>query len=422
MDKMPFPYDISFVIHTDYPNAEKDYSRDGTQLNMDCPFCGRARKMNVNLVKNVFSCPACNTQGGLLELHRLAKHLGTRTDAKHDLDRLYGALSDKEKSRLSAYTPVAVEEKTESHRRDVFNLDERNGVQTLFASVLPVNDRFRAELRSEARGSMTDDMIRKLGYASYDPKRTITVHGTELTPAEYAFYDYYAPFSKAPNSYLERAVKYLKKRGSTGIPGFFIDEDDHIRSVSMNDGVFDLLPVRGRHGEISFFQTKFPKLPDNAPQQQKDAYIKYGRYSTSREYGCSTAGLANIHHTWSINYAADRRPKTVFLTEGILKADIADMLLGRPFIALVGISAYSQLADELAYLKRHGTENIVIATDMDYDKNPNVAKSLAAIRGIIKASGLVCLEAGWDHRYKGIDDILIAGQKDPKLKIMMKKN
>lgn len=414
----PFLYDIDFVVNTDYPETDKEYNRAGTEYNMDCPFCGHHKKLNVNLKKNVFSCPACNTQGGMLELHRLAKHFSSRAEAKHDLDKIYKSLSDKEKDALTRRKNAV---QTESvHVQDTYDLKERNRVQSAFAAALPVNDRFKEELHSEERGSMKDEDIRRLGYASFDPERTIRIGETDLTPAEFAFYSCYGRSASTPKEYISRLVKFLKERKSTGIPGFYID-GEHIRAVSMNDGEFDLLPVRCRHGEISFFQTKFPKLPENASPEQKAEYIKYGRYSTSREFGCSTAGLLNIHYTSTMRYTSEQKPKTVFLTEGILKADIAAELYGRPFIALVGISAYNQLAGELAYLKEHGTQNIVIATDMDYDKNPNVAKALAAIREIIKNSGLVCMEAEWDHRYKGIDDILIARQKDPSLRIMVKR-
>ena len=195
------------------------------------------------------------------------------------------------------------------------------------------------------------------------------------------------------------------KRNGSRVPGFYV-EDDKLVSFNPGNGV-SFLPVRWRHGEISFLQTKFPPLEEGASKEEKESYKKYGRYGSFGPTGCSTSGLQSIHYT-GFDYESDDTPETVWLTEGVLKSDIASIKANVPFIALVGISVYSQLPDELKYLKDHGTKTINVAVDMDYRDKISVANSMNRICELIVSSGLKCNIVTWNSQYKGIDDALIA--------------
>ena len=194
------------------------------------------------------------------------------------------------------------------------------------------------------------------------------------------------------------------KNGSV-IPGMY-RVNDSIRIVRRSNksisGYF--VPVKDCYGRISGMQIRYDNLPENATEKQIENYHKYAWYSSSeKETGCPVTGIENVHHTFTVDGAA---PKTVYLTEGCLKADIASAISGKPFIALIGVNNVSQLPQELKYLKENGTQLIKVAVDMDYRDKPNVAKALANIMQIIGEAGLESVLLTWPSEYKGIDDFL----------------
>ena len=150
------------------------------------------------------------------------------------------------------------------------------------------------------------------------------------------------------------------------------------------------------------------KEEEEASVKEKESYHKYGRYASSwKKTGCASSGAESIHYT-GFDYSFDVTPETVWLTEGILKADIAAYHSGRAFIALIGVNNTSQLPDELKYLKEHGTKRICIAVDMDYREKENVASALDTIERMVFESGLEGVVIQWDGHYKGIDDYILA--------------
>lgn len=100
--------------------------------------------------------------------------------------------------------------------------------------------------------------------------------------------------------------------------------------------------------------------------------------------------------------------KTIYLTEGAMKADIAHYLTDYklPFIAVAGVNAFTKLEEELLRLKAYGVEKVVNMYDMDYLTNPNVQKALVRTREIVQNCGLRYQRYVWNTEYKGIDDYL----------------
>ena len=66
----------------------------------------------------------------------------------------------------------------------------------------------------------------------------------------------------------------------------------------------------------------------------------------------------------------------MYVTEGILKADVAHCLSQRTFAAIAGINNLSALEMLLSTLQRNGTEVVVEAADMDKFSNPAVYKGM----------------------------------------------
>ena len=65
---------------------------------VDCPFCGRRAKMNINIEKNAFRCPACDEHGGMLRLYQLMKGLYDTKEARREL---YSIFYDNESNNLN---------------------------------------------------------------------------------------------------------------------------------------------------------------------------------------------------------------------------------------------------------------------------------------------------------------------------------
>ena len=79
-------FSIRDVLQMDYPNVKHYGVRNGEEY-IDCPFCGRKKKLNISYTKNVFRCNACDTSGGVLKLHMLAKGFLTSKQAYIDLKK-----------------------------------------------------------------------------------------------------------------------------------------------------------------------------------------------------------------------------------------------------------------------------------------------------------------------------------------------
>ena len=402
-----FRYDINFVVDTDLPGIKKYHAGQG--YNIDCPFCGKARKMNINPAKNVFSCPRCNQSGGMLSLHKNLMGFADNAAAKKDLESKYDALSPEQKKEVkqgivhNASTPYV-----NPHATDI---EERDRVYRAWLSVLPLQADHIAELQSERRGWLTMNDIKRLGYKSYAEGNVYHKVSGNLTFPEYAMVMGGKMHYRTVPDKLQFYRLWYQKKGAS-IPGFIWDaKKKQIISFRQKDCL--LIPIRWRHGEISFFQQKYPPLPENATKEQKESYKKYGRYGSFGELGCTTSGLECIHYS-GFNYESDTTPDSVWLTEGVLKADIASTLSGKPFIALVGVNVHSQLAEELKYLKEHGTKRICVAVDMDYREKSAVSNAMLEICQKVVNAGMECQLMSWNEEYKGIDDFLIAKRKGGK--------
>ena len=416
---LKFKYSIDFVVDTDLPGIVKRPAGHGYTI--DCPFCKRINKLNVNVEKNIWACPACNEGGGLLALH--AKLHGKNNHwAKMDLDKRFNGLDESEQQ---AVAPVEVTTKD----NNALSLSGRSNVFRHFLSHQPVTDRLLKEMGSDKRGNLTREDIVKLGYREYSEQKINSKFGY-VNAAELAVLEAYEDKKIIFNDLhkVPEAVAHVLENENNGIPGFKIRKghivaERPVCSGASSDAVY-FLPVRARTGEISFFQTMFPKLADNATDEQKARYKKYARYASFGDGGCATSGLESVHYAIKgFDFKSDKTPEEVWLTEGVLKSDIASNISNRPFIALLGITNYSQLPEELKYLKEHGTKRITVAVDMDYIDKDSVANSMNTIIKMVKDSGLECRFATWTHEYKGIDDFLIAvkqGKPNVNLKIETK--
>ncbi len=222
-------------------------------------------------------------------------------------------------------------------------------------------------------------------------------------------------FGLLPKSVIERhcLVRLLiesvvKEKGTIttfkGVPGFWQGSNGRLRLGSDFDYGDDLLliPFLDSNGLIQACQIK-------AIGRTKNTFGKYQWFSSiGKREGCSSG--TPLHHEGSVGFRG-KTPKTVLVTEGVLKAAEAQNFLPDRYVVANGGVATSH--QEIVKVARQ--KILEIAFDADSFTNPHVARALASLLAlrIREQQFLSCDKPtkilAWDSRFKGIDDALIAG-------------
>lgn len=303
----------------------------GGTIYADCPFCGSKGALHISVNKNMWNCCACmtrgvnNSGGGRTQLY--AKYFNmTNSEAYHNICDLYGIEKD--------YRSIDVDEPTkEEPKRDVREIDY---VYRALLSILTLSDEHKKNLRK--RG-LNDAAIQKHQY------RSVPVTG------------------------VDNIVKTLLSYNMDlkGVPGFYmLDGKWKVNFTQALAGI--LIPVMSREGYIQGFQIRL-----NKPIRDS----KYMWFS-SQGKECGSSPGSPVHFIGD-----DPLAKTVVLTEGCLKANVAHelskYLMNKPmtFVAIAGCGQFNSTKKALSSLKEYGCELVYDGFDMDKFKNPNVYRAMA---------------------------------------------
>ena len=109
-----------------------------------------------------------------------------------------------------------------------------------------------------------------------------------------------------------------------------------------------------------------------------------------------------------LHFVGEPFAKTVYVTEGLLKADIAHCLTGRSFVAVAGVNNLNGLESALCRMAQNGTKLVVEAYDMDKLENDYVGAAAEKVQQIANTAGLQSTSLVWNPAYKGIDDWQLA--------------
>ena len=344
----------------------------------DCPFCGKAGKLNLNYAKNVWRCNYCGEAGGMLDLY--ARMYGiTTSDAFYELNELLGSgpkTGERTHREIFRASPPAsrpaVSQKEgipQSPRADAKVIHHTYSV---LLDMLHLSAGHLSHLTSPRRG-LEQEQIRQLRYKS------------------------------TPLPFLCRSITdCLIKQGCKvqGVPGFYLDSD---RRWTMNfskrtAGI--LIPARSIDGLICGMQILLdvPIREKDAPPDKTGAkYIWLS--SASRPMG-TTSG-SPVHFAGS-------PANTIYITEGLLKGDIAHLLADRTFLSVAGANNLGGIEHLLPILAATGTTQLIEAFDMDKYSNPYVRKGADRLFQLARKHGLKFGRLKWNPNYKGVDDWLIA--------------
>ena len=331
--------------------------RQLTNIDVDCPFCGHKKgKMNINFAKNVFRCNYCNESGGMIDLYAKLYHISTY-EAFNEICEILKCNKD-----ISDYEkPIKQHKEIVSNleQKEKADLDTRHRTYTALLPQLILTDYHKENLIN--RG-LSNDQIVKYSYKS--------------TPA-FGF---------------DRLVATLvsNEYELDGVPGFYTKKNNTygINFNKKTTGI--LIPICSITGKIEGFQIRLDKAFDDR---------KYIWFSSSNHFrGTSVGGPAH--------FIGNPLSKTVYVTEGALKANIAHVLSGKTFIAVPGVNHYKSLESIFTQLKQTGTTDIVEAYDMDKYTNIHVEKACMNMICLANNFGFNVHRLKWNDKYKGIDDWL----------------
>ena len=357
-----FPFDIEYIVEILGLNIRRQ-SYDGVYV--DCPFCRDSRgKMKVNYHNNIWRCNYCGASGGMLSLYSKMHNIN-ESEAYKEICSIINN-STTEKKRITSVQKIKGNKPHETQRADNEAIHK---TYKRLLEMLVLSERHKEHLKT-IRG-LSDSQIELLGYKS--------------TP----------PF------YMCKSITgKLNEEGYTiqGVPGFY-QKDGYwtINFSSVTSGI--LIPAKGIDGMIHGFQIRLD-VPLKYDDGEKIG-AKYIWFSSSGKHMGTGPGSP-------LHFVGNPFAGVVYITEGILKADIAHCLMSRTFVAVSGISNTSRLDMLFSLLAENGTHMIIEAADMDKYRNEQVNRATSAIYLAAQKNGLSFRRLTWNPKYKGIDDWQLA--------------
>ena len=184
---------------------------------------------------------------------------------------------------------------------------------------------------------------------------------------------------------IERLRTMFGDKLLSGVPGFAM-RDRRVVKLLGHSGI--LLPCISQDGLIQGFQIR---------SDEQRGY----RWLSSSE--CSIKS--------PIHFVGDKGSDTLYITEGIIKSDIASIKLSVPFIGFAGVNAWMNQRSALTdIISRTRARKLIIAFDADADEKLGVRKALSALVKFLDGSDYQVQSAQWDlSDGKGIDDLLVSG-------------
>lgn len=376
---------------------------DENSYNVVCPFCGDERgKCNFVVIKkgeivNVYHCFHCGAGGNMLTLYA-------------DLQGIYG-----ENRYLKSYwmiqeeLPMGIKE-CRIRQKQVLQREKR------------CREKLSEPVDYEQRDQVYREML-KLLELSFSHKADLRRRG--LTEAEISRMEQLGYRSICAEDSVSIARRLIRSGCNLkGVPGFFVNRnhDWEIAFYRKNSGY--LCPVWSFDGLLTAFQIRL----DIPYQKRKYVWLS----SAKLNKGCSPGSPVSL--------SGEPDAQRVFVTEGILKAEVTHQRTGETYIGNPGVLNHKELRQMLIRLKGRGLQEVVEANDMDKlmrlacredygtvcrtcsesgtecpkkkEKREQIRKGCLKLYEICEELSLTCRRAVWDvdaegmwkEQYKGIDD------------------
>lgn len=375
---------------------------DADSYHVVCPFCGDERgKCNFRVIKdgeivNVYHCFHCGAGGNMLTLY--ADLNGIYGENRYQ--RAYWKIQEElplgyQESKMRQKKTIERKKRSKEVCAKPADYERRDVAYRKLAQLLKLSDAHKKDLKRRGLTENEISRMERIGYRSTCPRDSVAI------------------------------ARKLMKAGCKleGVPGFFVNRsgDWEIAFYKKNSGY--LCPVWSVDGRLIAFQIRL----DIPYEKRKYVWLS----SAKLKKGCSPGSPVSI---------SGDDIRRVYVTEGILKAEVTHQRTGETYIGNPGVKNYKGLERVLLQLKKQGLREVVEANDMDkfmridcHKDYGNVCRNCTCdggecpkkrekrehIRGgclklyeICKKLSLSCNRAVWDidskgmwmENYKGIDD------------------
>ncbi len=247
--------------------------------------------------------------------------------------------------------------------------DTVHNVYTDLLARCPLSDEHRALLTGPQHG-LTDEQAARYGTLPADLERRRAV--------------------------ARKVLSECKVVSGATVPGFYLDKQQ-CQTVGWDGGI--LMPRRDLQGQLTGFMVRSDK-PDADP--------RYIWLSSASAGGPSCGSAAHIAQpTGGVQH-----PQTVYIVEGVKKADVISDRTGSLAISINGSGNVHAALEILDALATQGVDTVVIALDRDI--KPTAIEAVERARQLLAAAaaqrGYAVRIASWDPADgKGPDDLLAAG-------------
>lgn len=369
---------------------------NGVEVELTCPFCGK-RKYGLNRENGLGHCwnAACPSDGkgyNIWQLYGAVYNL-SNSEAIKELKKRLG-MSDYTTTRSAETIPqrIVYERPKQANIASPAKLDK---VYTAFLLELNLSEKNRLDLKS--RG-FDDETIEQCLFRTFPRKDEI---------------DFYA------------LCRRLISQGLTleGVPGFYQCKNGSWCFVQVTKGI--IMPTRDYKSRIIGLQIrKDDDLRVCDEDGKLEAKCTWFSSKNSRA-GCGSSSPVHFACDWIWDvssksytpYFKDTK-RSVILTEGMMKAELIHQFQPQyNVISVAGVDNYKNLSATLPLLKEMEVEEIMLAFDMDYEKNENVDAAMKKTKQLIIKSGLKLWksEKGTDHLRWNVN-ALVDGKTYPVLK------
>lgn len=394
---------IQQVLGLTMPRIKKDMKNSG-EMEIFCPL-NPDESFEVNVANGKFkcwqSCANCPVEGkgGAINLYRLFNPGLSFYDAyKAIKEGTSVPVSEADKKRCKKYE-ASIPKETK-----MASVEDRDKTYRAFLGMLSLTSKHKKDL---LKRGLKEDQIEEFS------AKSMPVCGVRTIP------------------------KKLLAMGCKldGVPIFGKDERGWMLCTPKGKTGF-FIPYYDQNGKIQQIQIRYDVKVTSDMTPEEVAEAKKNRYRWGSSSG-SDGGCSASNGTVFWGYKPPVSDKTLFITEGGLKACVANSLSGDWFCAIPGVSCYAALEIVFAECKKRGIETVVDAFDMDgkimldekiikdsednskyitvegplYGKRQikrSVYNALQKIHKMAEKKGIALTTWTWNPEFKGVDDYLQA--------------
>lgn len=356
--------------------------------NLDCPFCGKKKKLHFDANSNLWKCPVCKASGGVL--HFYARYqLGMEQLPYSKSDR--GELA-KQLREFMGDTNIASPGYKPAHKAPakptVVPVADDITLHTVYAAMaaLPVFQLLPEHKKELNRRGLTNEQIVRNGYRTFPVRTSIPKEIVEMYNSVPCDIRKGVSEKKAAHIQLGLYVaNCLEREGHDlqGIPGFY--KFGPYWCLTYSPGI--LIPTRNINGQIVIWQVRRKFEP------------KYLTLSCGSLPGAVTDTVSRCHFPLGNSPLSDIY--RVIFTEGPLKADVTCALSHVPafYVAIPGINTTKDLFSQTDMFKKGGVTQLYNGLDMDKLTNPHVRSGSKEIAETFRKSGLEVIPMYWGEEY-----------------------